>query len=131
MDIDVYEMLFRRKKETGYVFLSPDNGPYDSQRLLRQLHRVREIAGLRTFGWHMLRHTFATQLTAKGAPISAVQALLGHSTIVMTMRYAHVAPSTLRTAIDLLNPRTAANADFGHPMGTQLFPAIQEATRNA
>ncbi len=126
IDIDVYELLFKRKKDTGYVFISPDNGPYDSQRLLRQLHKVRHLAGLREFGWHMLRHTFATQLTAKGAPIAAVQSLLGHSTIVMTMRYAHVAPSTLRTAIDLLNPRMAANTNFGHQLGTGWIHAEQK-----
>jgi len=131
MDIDVYEMLFRRRKETGYVFLNPDGGPYDSQRLLRQLHAVREKAGLREFGWHMLRHTFATHLAAKGAPIPAIQALLGHSTIVMTMRYAHVAPSTLRSAIDLLNPKNAASAHSGHLMGTQRLAIIEQSTNYA
>jgi hypothetical protein len=30
---------------------------------------------------------------------------------------AHIAPSTLRAAIDMLNPKTAADADFGQPVG--------------
>ena len=130
MDIDVYEMLFKRKRATGYVFLSPDNGPYDSQRLLRQLEKVREKAGLREFTFHTLRHTFATQLATKGAPLHVVQSLLGHSTIVMTMRYAHVAPSALRTAIDMLNPRQAVKANFGQPVGNQWIETIQQATTN-
>jgi hypothetical protein len=47
------------------------------------------------------------------------QALLGHSTIVMTMRYAHVAPSTMRAAIELLNPRRFMTAEFGQPAVNQ------------
>jgi len=102
MSTGVYEMLFKRKKEAGYVFSNTDGKPFDSQRLIRQLDKVREKAGLRKFTWHTLRHTFASLLAMKRVPLHEVQALLGHSTVSMTMRYAHVAPSALRSAIDLL-----------------------------
>jgi site-specific recombinase XerD len=72
---------------------------------------------LRRITWHVLRHTFASHLAMAGVPLNTVQALLGHSTITMTMRYAHVAPSTLRAAIDMLNPKRMLNADFGQPVG--------------
>jgi site-specific recombinase XerD len=39
--------------------------------------------------WHTLRHTFASRLLETGADIVAVKELLGHSTVVVTMRYAH------------------------------------------
>jgi integrase len=119
LDVDVYEMLYTRKKPTGYVFVDFDGQPFDSQRLIRRLRAVRTNADLRQFGWHTLRHTFASHLAMKGAPLHVVQALLGHSTITMTMRYAHVAPSILRTAIELLNPKTAISADFGQPVGNE------------
>jgi hypothetical protein len=49
--------------------------------------------------------------------MTAVQQLMGHSNITTTMRYAHLAPSTLRAAIDMLNPKTMAAADFGQLAG--------------
>jgi site-specific recombinase XerD len=43
--------------------------------------------------WHDLRHSFASQLATNGVPLRRIQEWLGHSTIHMTMRYAHLAPS--------------------------------------
>jgi Phage integrase family len=82
--------------------------------------------GLRNIGWHTLRHTFASQLAMR-APLHVVQTLLGHSTITTTMRYAHVAPSALRTAIDMLGGKEAFNVDFGQPVGNpRLDNAIEK-----
>ena len=39
--------------------------------------------------WHTLRHTFASQLIRKNPDVVTVKELLGHSTVVVTMRYAH------------------------------------------
>ena len=50
-----------------------------------------------------MRHTFASHLVMRGAPIKAVQELLGHSTIEMTMRYSHLSPDVRRDAVSLLD----------------------------
>jgi glutamine synthetase len=56
----------------------------------------------------------------RGVPINVVQELLGHTDIRTTMRYAHVAPSTLRSAIDLLNPaQQLVSEDFRQPAVNQ------------
>jgi hypothetical protein len=39
----------------------------------------------------------------RGAPLKAIQELLGHATIMMTMRYAHLAPEVAREAVCLLD----------------------------
>ena len=55
--------------------------------------------------------------------MAAVQQLLGHSSIEMTMRYAHLSKSTLRTAIDLLNPTWAIPVELGQPVGNPWLEA--------
>ena len=39
----------------------------------------------------------------RGVPLKAVQELMGHATILMTMRYAHLAPDVARDAVKLLD----------------------------
>ncbi|MCW5801765.1 MAG: site-specific integrase [Deltaproteobacteria bacterium] len=67
------------------------------------LWRACKQAGLRQIGWHVLRHTFASHLVMRRATMTAVQELLGHSSIVMTMRYAHLAPEAIRQTVRLLD----------------------------
>ncbi|MFZ1075754.1 MAG: site-specific integrase [Minisyncoccia bacterium] len=128
MTSDLYEMLFRMKKDTGFVFLDANGKNFDHYRLGRKLTNLCQKAGLRHIGWHTLRHTFASHLVMLGAPVPAVQKLMGHSSIEMTMRYAHLAPSTLRTTIDLLNPTWALSEGFGQPVGNQWLEAHTRET---
>ena len=72
-------------------------------------------------------HTFASHLVMRGVPMTAVQMLMGHSVITTTMKYAHLAPSTLRSAIDMLNPRTMAGVDFGQPVGNHWLETQKKA----
>lgn len=125
LDLDVYETLYNRKRETGYVFLDEDREPFDYHRMERRLTKVCKDAGLRKIGWHTLRHTFASHLAAKGVPMTAIQQLMGHSNITTTMRYSHLAPSTLRAAIEMLNPKTVLNESFGQPVGNQWLQTQQ------
>lgn len=52
---------------------------------------------------HVLRHSFASHFMMAGGNILTLQKILGHASITMTMRYAHLAPEHLREAI-ALNP---------------------------
>lgn len=50
---------------------------------------------------HALRHTFASHFMQKGGNILVLQKILGHSSLAMTMRYAHLAPEHLADAVKL------------------------------
>jgi integrase len=48
---------------------------------------------------HVLRHTFASRFVMNGGNILALQRILGHQSLAMTMRYAHLAPDHLQDAV--------------------------------
>ncbi len=52
---------------------------------------------------HVMRHTFASHFMINGGNIISLQKILGHSTILQTMVYAHFAPDYLNDAVKL-NP---------------------------
>jgi len=52
--------------------------------------------------FHSLRHTCASWMVQRGVPLFTVGKILGHKTLTMTERYSHLAPDTLRAAIDTL-----------------------------
>ena len=49
-----------------------------------------------------LRHTFASWAVMRGVSLKELQELLGHASLAMTMRYAHLAPERLRSAVSRL-----------------------------
>lgn len=65
---------------------------------VRIIHwRVCRKAGLRKIRVHDLRHTFASHFVMNGGSLHDLKALLGHSSPMMTQRYAHLAPGYLET----------------------------------
>lgn len=102
----------------GDLVFSNTHGDMLSKNVTKHpLWRACKRSGLRQIGWHTLRHTFASHLAMRGVPLIAVQQLLGHATIEMTMRYAHLAPAVHRQAVELLDRK--GPAEFGHQMGTE------------
>src|SRR5881396_1402260 len=51
------------------------------------------------FHFHDTRHHFASWFMMRGGNLLALKALLGHATLAMTQRYAHLAPAYLRDEI--------------------------------
>lgn len=88
-----------RKNE--FVFYNQDTGePFVD--LKAGFTLACKKAGITRVTWHILRHTFASRLLALGADIVTVQQLLGHSTLMVTMRYLHTNLDSKRAAVEKL-----------------------------
>jgi len=89
------------KSSVPAVFASPVTGErFDNVK--RSWEALRERAGLSNFWFHDLRHTFASKLVMAGQDLYVIKELLGHSTIQMTERYAHLAPDLKANAVEFL-----------------------------
>lgn len=121
MTEDLHDLLARRPRISLRVFWTSESYYGFRSAAARGLGLIRRASGVqKCFTWHAFRHTFASLLVASGVPITTVQALMGHASIQMTMRYAHLAPGAYSTAIDTLaaaEQRELRKAD-GHQVGT-------------
>ncbi len=91
------------------VFCNPDGSALKIDQLHERLWGACRRAGIREIRWHDLRHTFASQLVMRNVPIPQIQVWLGHSTINMTMRYAHLAPGAGAHLIKALDGESVPN----------------------
>jgi integrase len=71
-------------------------------------------AGVEDFRFHDLRHTFASQLIMRGGTLKDVQEVLGHKTMTMTLRYAHLSQEHKKKAVNRLNGLTAIKKEECH-----------------
>ena len=107
--VDILELWRKQSANTGpddYIFPNPRTGE-SLQSLKTVWKKLIQDAGIKNFTWHGMRHDFASQLVMKGVDLNVVRHLMCHSTLTMTLIYAHLAPgSAPLQATQLLNVRT-------------------------
>ena len=81
-----------RRIDTGLLFPSKVN-PKQPVDLRQPWEKALQAAGVEGFHWHDLRHTFASMAAMNGASLPELAALLGHKTLAMVQRYAHLSPA--------------------------------------
>jgi integrase len=95
------EDLLLPTKQGDYLFINPiTRTAYHS--FDTAWFKTRAVAGLDQVRMHDLRHTYASLLINKGVSLYEVQTLLGHSSMQMTQRYAHLEPDLLHKRTELL-----------------------------
>lgn len=73
--------------------------------------KVKSLIGMEEdtqFVPHVLRHTCASRLVQAGVPILSVKEYLGHKSMTVTLRYAHLAPKQLWQAMEVLDRGSSA-----------------------
>jgi integrase len=83
------------------------------QNFRRSFETACRNAGFTDVTPHTLRHTTASWMVSAGVPLYEVKEILGHSTIKVTERYAHLAPGNLRGAVGVLDSVIAAHDHSG------------------
>jgi integrase len=116
---DDLDALFKRIRQrqglkSAYVFLCDGKGIEDVK---SSFSAALKRAGIDDFTFHDLRHTFSSHFVMRGGDLKALQEILGHTTLTMTMKYAHLAQGHKKEAINRLNGLTTKKAD-GHKMVT-------------
>lgn len=98
MNTEALDVLKRwREQRTDDVRVFPiDTGFKSAWGALLQRAKITK------FRWHDQRHHFASRLVQGGVSLNVVRELLGHGSMVMTLRYAHLSPDTRRAAVDVL-----------------------------
>lgn len=97
-----------RRLDSPYVFTDEKGSRFKD--IKKGFNAACRRAGIKDFHFHDLRHTFASHLVMVGVDITTIKELLGHKTLTMTLRYAHLAPSHKVKAVDLLEGRLQEKA---------------------
>ena len=102
---------FERLKEqkgirSPFVFAGSRATRWEKRNSATSLYLMEQKLGLPVFGWHRLRHTFATNYLRQGGDIVRLSMVLGHTQITTTQRYLHLLTEDLSAShqkVSILN----------------------------
>jgi integrase len=109
IDKDLAELLKgirkRNQLRSEHVFCDNRGKPFAT--ITTSFKRALRKAHIEDFKFHDLRHTFASHFVMRGGKLKTLKKILGHKTIQMTMRYAHLSSEFTREEIECMNGLTA------------------------
>lgn len=115
------ELIQQARQKEGNPFVCPGKGSGPLVALQRSWEEIRKEAKLPDVHIHDLRHTFASAGVGNGYGLPVVGRILGHTSWQTTERYAHLADTPVRTAV---------NAISGE-IGSKLLPFRKKAEDRA
>jgi integrase len=133
----VVEVLRGLQERHNQLKLPPDSTLFHSKRdgLIENPRKwfatALEQAGIEGVTWHTLRHTFASRLVMAGVDLKTVQELMGHKTIAMTARCAHLAPTHKLQALETLVRPGSVSVQSGRKLATGAKTATRSRKLNS
>jgi len=92
-----------RRIDTDYVF--PGKRPGKPIDLTRPWRDAMKAAEIENFRWHDLRHSCASYLAMNGATLAEIAEVLGHKTLQMVKRYAHLSDAHTSKVVTAMNEK--------------------------
>jgi|GEM_PF-3990851 len=99
------EVRPKLRPKTTRLWVKYGGGPATGAVVMYTLKKWRKLCNLANFSAHSFRHAYATHMLRRGAPLVALQRLLGHHTLCMTSRYTHLVPADLQDELLRTHPR--------------------------
>ena len=90
-----------RRLDTMLVFPNAEGKQF--LRFREAFESAVERAGIVDFRFHDLRHSFASYLAMNGATLAEIAEVLGHKTLAMVKRYAHLSEAHTRGVVERMN----------------------------
>ena len=90
----------RRNPKSPYIFCYKNGEQVKDIR--KSFWTALRKSDIKDFRFHDLRHSAASHLVMAGVDLNTVREILGHKTIEMTLRYAHLSPNHKKHAVDVL-----------------------------
>ena len=117
-------ILLRELKASGsnseFVFARSDGkAPME---LRKHWYAATKRAGIDDFRFHDLRHSAASYLAMNGATLAEIAEVLGHKTLQMVKRYAHLSDQHVADVVERMN-----KAIFVEAANDNTKPSIQKA----
>ncbi len=109
--LDLFRDLSARRLSLSYVFPGQDKSkPLEFRRALKT---AIKRAGLQGFRPHDCRHSYATEMLAQGLSLGEIGHLLGHRSVSMTRRYAHLVESRSVDAVAKMSEQIFQGVENG------------------
>jgi integrase len=93
-----------RRLDTNLLFPS-ERCPQQPIDLRKSFANALEIAQIKDFKWHDLRHCTASYLAMNGASLAEIAEVLGHKTLSMVKRYAHLSDGHVSSVVSSMNAK--------------------------
>ncbi len=97
----VYDLLLEHFKQSNGILLFPSNISADKPIDVRTpFEEALKRANIKDFHFHDLRHSCASYLAMNGASLNEIAEVLGHKTLAMVKRYAHLSTSHITKVVN-------------------------------